>query len=256
MCCESRLTINEVSVLYSTPTVFEAKAASCQKGRVRVSKVKKAATVAFVTQLIVATLGAQLYMVPPPALAKGSAAHNSAQCPALGAVTDEVISGKTFSVSRGVIKSSPEQVWQVLTDYDNVARVFPMVKKCQVLQEHPGKKHLKQVIAPSGGLLGNYECILEVKETAPTHMQWSRLSGAFKEIEGFWKLEPVENGRATHVTYATYVNGGFFIPQGLIRRQFRLDMPQVMHCLKATAENTTHIASKRGEQTEHGSRNQ
>jgi hypothetical protein len=40
----------------------------------------------------------------------------------------------------------------------------------------------------------------------------------------------------TLVTYASYVDGGFLMPQPLVRRQCRIDMPEVMTTLKAQAE--------------------
>jgi Polyketide cyclase / dehydrase and lipid transport len=75
-------------------------------------------------------------------------------------------------------------------------------------------------------------------------MEWHRISGDFKEVDGFWKLEPTELGRCTMVTYASHVNGGFFMPQLLIKRQLRNDMPTALTALKNKAEGPTQIASR------------
>ena len=64
-----------------------------------------------------------------------------------------------------------------------------------------------------------------------------RLSGAFKQVDGYWKLDPLDGGHTTLVTYASYVDGGFLVPQGLVKRQSRIDMPQVMSTLKAQTES-------------------
>ena len=102
---------------------------------------------------------------------------------------------------------------------------------------------LKHQVAPSG-LPGTYEYIVEVKENAPKSLEWHRVSGAFKEVDGFWKLEPLDGGRSTEVTYSAYVNGGLFIPPPLIRRQFRIDMPTIMASLKSQSEGSTQIAGR------------
>ncbi|HEY9785452.1 MAG TPA: SRPBCC family protein [Candidatus Obscuribacterales bacterium] len=159
-------------------------------------------------------------------------------------VTEEMIAGKSFNVSRALIKARPEEVWHILTDYCNATRVFPLLKKCQVIEDRGPTKIMKHVVAPSG-LLANYEYVLEVKENHLRSLEWKRVSGSFKEVDGFWKIEPADNGRHSLVTYASHVNGGMFMPQGLIKRQFKIDAPQVMKSLVSQAESNTHIASRR-----------
>jgi ribosome-associated toxin RatA of RatAB toxin-antitoxin module len=157
-------------------------------------------------------------------------------------VTEELVNGKSFCVTRVLIKARPEQVWQILSDYGRCAHIFPQLRKCEVLEDRGTTKIAKHVLAPSG-IPATYEYILEVHETAPRTMSWHRLSGDFKEVDGFWKLEPTELGHHTLVTYAARVIGGFFEPQPLIKRQFRVDMPNVLLALKTQAEQTTQLAA-------------
>lgn len=159
-------------------------------------------------------------------------------------VTEEVVNGKTFCVIKEQIKAKPEVVWGILTDYANAPKVFPQLKKCHVVADHGQTKVLKHVVAPSG-VPGTYEYIIELKENAPKALEWHRISGSFKEVDGFWKIEPIEGGHSTLVTYSSYVNGGLFMPQPLIRRQCRIDMPQVMTMLRSEAESP-QIASRPG----------
>ena len=98
-------------------------------------------------------------------------------------------------------------------------------------------------LSPSGPV-GTYSYVIRITEKAPRYLEWHRLSGAFKQVKGFWKLEPLDNGRTTQVTYASFVDGGFFVPAPLIRRQNRIDMPAVMSCLKSQLESKTQIAGK------------
>jgi ribosome-associated toxin RatA of RatAB toxin-antitoxin module len=161
------------------------------------------------------------------------------------AVCDEEINCKPYSVTRMLIKSRPEQVWQVLTDYASAPRVFPTLKKCQVLSDNGCTKRVHYQIRPSG-VVTCFEYDLDMRETPHKMIEWKRASGDFKDLEGFWKLEPAEGGHSTIVTYASHVNGGFLMPQALIRRQSRIDFPVVMTALKSTAENTTQIAARAG----------
>ncbi|MDZ4838062.1 MAG: SRPBCC family protein [Candidatus Melainabacteria bacterium] len=159
------------------------------------------------------------------------------------AVTESVIEGDKYSISKIVVHAAPHQIWQVLTDYDNANKVFPQVKKCQLIKEDGHLKTIKHTVAPSGPV-GTYSYVLKVTEKAPHSLEWSRVSGAFKQVKGYWKLEPLDHGRTTLVTYASYVDGGFFVPAPLIRRQNRIDMPAVMVSLKGQVESKTQIAGK------------
>lgn len=158
-------------------------------------------------------------------------------------VYEAIISGEKYSVTKMVMQAPVDQVWQVLTDYANVPKVFPQLKKCEVIKDDGPVKIVKEVVAPSG-LLGTYAYVLKLTEKAPHFLQWCRVSGSFKEVRGFWKLEPLDGGRTTMVTYASYVDAGFFIPQPFIRRQARIDMPHVMNQLKCKVENKIHIAGR------------
>lgn len=188
-----------------------------------------------------------LVALQPAVVAQPAEARQKSEGP--HTVIEEVHNGKTFSVSHALIKAKPEEVWHVLTDYNNASRTFPMMKKCQVIEDKGHVKLMKHVVAPSG-ICGTYEYIIELKETDKKSLEWKRVSGSFKDVDGWWKLEPVEGGRHTMVTYATYVNGGFLMPQGLIKRQFRTDMPQVMSLLTKHAEGNTQIASRRDSSTQ------
>jgi uncharacterized membrane protein len=157
-------------------------------------------------------------------------------------VYEETINGKSFVVSKVLVKAKIEQVWPILADYNNAPRIFSILKKCELLEDRGSKKIVKHELAPSG-VPDTYEYVVEILECAPKTMEWHRVSGDFKEVDGFWKLEPTETGRYTMVTYASHVNGGFFVPQMLIKHQLRTDMPTALTALKNHAEGPTQIAS-------------
>lgn len=175
-----------------------------------------------------------------PALAAQHAAHHAAP-----EVTEEKIGSRSYQVSRIVVKARPEHVWQILTDFNGAPAVFSTLKKSHLVENKGAVKVVHQEVRPSG-VLDTYSYDLEVKEVAAaTHkmMEWKRLRGDFREVEGFWKLDAAEGGHATLVTYASYVNGGFFVPQILVKRQTRIDMPQAMLQLKKHAESHVRLAT-------------
>lgn len=224
-----RLTINCISVLYSTPAFFRQVGFFSRKGRHTLKTKNRAVTGIMLSHLMCTAIIVQPLMIPS-AVAKGDSAPHP--------VSEETMGGKSYCVTHVVVKARPEQVWRVLSDYPNAPSVFPQLKNCQVLEDRGTTKIVRHVIEPSG-VPGRYKYVLELKETAPHAMEWHRVSGDFKEVDGFWKLEPLEGGRATFVTYSTHVNGGMFIPQTLIKHQCKVDMPAVMTSLKAQAEHAS-----------------
>lgn len=170
-----------------------------------------------------------------------SEGHGQVEKPFVG---EEVRQGKTFIVSKLLIKARPEKVWQILSDYNNASRIFPILKESELLQDRGATKITRHVIAPTG-VPGTFEYVLEIHESAPHTMEWHRLRGDFREVDGFWKLEAAELGHHTMVTYASYVNGGLLMPQVLIRRQFRIDMPNALVALRNKAEIDTRLAVHR-----------
>lgn len=159
-------------------------------------------------------------------------------------VYDEVIDGKHFVVSKILVRAHAEQIWAILANYNDAANYFSILKRCKLLQDKGTTKIVLHELAPSG-IPDTFEYVVEIKECPPKTMEWHRLSGDFKEVDGFWKLEPLDAGRYTMVTYASHVNGGFFMPQPLIKHQIQVDMPGVMLSLKNHAERPTEIASRR-----------
>lgn len=188
------------------------------------------------TAIVMASIS--LMLVSAPVGAKALSSHSDSV-----PVSESIINGKTYSVTKVTVNASSHDVWRVLTNYANAENVFPQMKKCTVLQDMGTEKIVKHTVAPSGPA-GTYTYTLKIKEKAPHLLEWNRISGAFKEVKGFWKLEGLDNGRTTLVTYACFVDGGFLMPGGLIRRQNRIDMPQVLRTLKHTVESKVQIAEK------------
>ncbi len=174
----------------------------------------------------------------PTALPAASAAEQQAQTIE---VCEEKIGGKCYQVSKVLVHVKPEHVWNLLTDYENAPNIFPCLKKCKLVKDKGTTKLVEHTIKPSG-VPSTFDYIIEVKETVNRLYEWHRVSGDFREVDGYWKLDPLNDGNSTMVTYASYVNGGIFLPAPLIKRQVRTDIPGVMSALKSHAETSRTIA--------------
>lgn len=174
-----------------------------------------------------------------PVFAKGSMGNTTSPAP----VTQEVIGGDTYQVCKMVVRARPDRVWEIISDHNNLHHVFSQMKKAEVVKSEGQVKYIKYTVAPSGPV-GTFTYTVKLREKAPYSMEWTRVSGAFKNVKGFWKLEPLDNGTTTLATYASFVDGGFLLPQPLIRRQCRIDMPAVISTLKTEVESKIAIAKR------------
>lgn len=157
-------------------------------------------------------------------------------------INEEKIGDKNYQVSKILVHVKPEAVWKILTDYENATEIFPCLKKCKLVKDKGNNTKLVQHQIKPSGVPTTFDYVIEVKETANKLYEWHRVSGDFREVDGFWKLEPQNDGNSTMVTYASYVNGGLFLPPPLIKRQVRTDIPGVMSALKQHAETSRQIA--------------
>lgn len=187
---------------------------------------------------VLAILISSFTSVPQPAYSAPS------QAPTVDSFTasEEQIGPRIYQVSRVVINAAPNQVQEVITDYEHTDKVFDNVTKCKVVKDCGDTKEVAFTIKTLGSLM-SCDYVLEIKST-PGRIEWKRLSGAFKANEGFWKFEPTNGGRSTQVTYAKFVDGGMFAPKFIVNREIRNSMPTIMANLKGTAEHENAVASK------------
>jgi coenzyme Q-binding protein COQ10 len=249
------LTIKRISVLYSTRYKYifrETRSSEQKEGNLLVNLKKAVAVFSLAATAVISPCALQNNHCLFPgqaAFAKGAPGKGAAG----ETVAEEKMHGQTYVVARVTVKAPPEKVFQILADYNHADKVFPQVKKCKLVADKGATKMVSHEIAPSG-IPNTYEYLLEIKEFAPNALEWHRISGDFKQVDGYWKLEPADGGRWTNVTYASYVDGGMFLPQMLIRRQSKIDMAGVMSTLKATAESgssSMQIAGRPARASEH-----
>lgn len=155
---------------------------------------------------------------------------------------EEQIGPRVYQVSRLTVNAAPNQVQDVITDYDHTEKVFDNVSKCKVIKDTGEIKHVAFTVKTLGSLM-SCDYVLEIKST-PGRIEWKRVSGAFKANEGFWKFEPINGGRSTLVTYAKFIDGGLLAPKFIVNREIRSSMPVIMANLKSTAEHDSAVAAK------------
>jgi uncharacterized membrane protein len=162
-------------------------------------------------------------------------------------VTEQQIGGKNFHIGKLAVDAPKEQIWGILTDYDAATCHFSYLKKCTRLKEKTGQGgQLISFTAKTGVGPITIDYTLEVKETESAGLiEWRRHSGAFKANEGYWKLESVDDGKRTLITYAKHVEAGFPLPNSMVNKAVKDSMPIIFGDLHASLNRIASAKSNK-----------
>ncbi len=184
---------------------------------------------------VVALLLSITSSLPSLADERQSSAQVAMAVPLTGVVhSEQQIGNKNFVISKTLVHASPEKVFDIVTDYPDAVRYFSNLTSCEVLSEKNGVKNV-HFGAKAAGLM-KLDYVLAIDESKPGRIEWTRVKGSFKANEGYWDFTPVDGGRSTLVTYAKYVDPGFFAPRMFVNKALRDTAENIFRDLKHTAE--------------------
>lgn len=139
------------------------------------------------------------------------------------------------------IPFTAEQVWQVLTDYDNLSSFIPNLAHSQRLNHPEGGIRLEQIGAQC--FLNIKVCarvVLDMVESFPQELRFSMVEGDFRQFEGRWTLEPVMDAQSEIIRlgYDLVIRPPRAMPVALIERHIRHDLSRN---LKAISDRTALV---------------
>lgn len=135
------------------------------------------------------------------------------------------------------IGAQPEAVWAVMTDCRQAAAFVPGLKRCRRIGGAANGRweDIEQEVRYSW-LLPSVRYVFRAEYDRPRRIDFHRLSGDLKEEEGEWSLTRTADGRSTDVEYELYLDPGFWIPQVLVTRSLRKDLPAALGGLRERVE--------------------
>ncbi|MEM9119338.1 MAG: SRPBCC family protein [Cyanobacteria bacterium P01_F01_bin.56] len=137
-----------------------------------------------------------------------------------------------------------EQVWEILTDYENLANFIPNLTVSRRIETDGSRTLLEQV--GSQCFLNIQFCarvVLDMAEQFPNRIKFSMVEGDFKSFEGVWNLEPAASSEpATRLNYEITICPPRAIPTVLIERHLCHDLTQNLQAIRQYAIATTGAA--------------
>jgi ribosome-associated toxin RatA of RatAB toxin-antitoxin module len=148
-------------------------------------------------------------------------------------VTDESRGEPKGKVWAAILINAPaEQVWNVLVDCHHAPDFVPGLKNCKVLGSEGDTETIEHQVKFSW-LIPEVIYTFRAKYHIHERIDFKRIGGDLKEVEGSWVLESIGDGNQTIVVYSVYLNPGFFIPQWLVNLTLRRNLPDLMKSIRA-----------------------
>jgi hypothetical protein len=85
-------------------------------------------------------------------------------------------------------------------------------------------------------LLPTVRYVFRAQYDRPRRIDFHRVSGDLRAEEGAWLLSEAPGGSGTLVEYEMYLDPGFWVPQILVQRTLRTDLPEALSALKNRLE--------------------
>ena len=183
-------------------------------------------------RLTIATLSsvAALALIAAPALAAPGEP---------GAVVDVTSDGHGASGTvHGVVEIAAPRatVWRILVDCAGAHLLMVNLKSCRVTRENLAAHWDEREQISRGSLLPGIRTVVHSDYDAPRQVSFYRVSGDLKLLEGEWRLESLDGGTRTRVTYDSRITPSFIAPGPIVRAVLRHDMPLTLNNLRDACE--------------------
>ena len=116
-----------------------------------------------------------------------------------------------------LIKALARQIWKVMNDCDGAPEFVPGLGSCKILQ-HDDQSEVIEHRVKFSWLLPTVTYVFRAEYQEFRRIDFKKLGGELKDLEGTWILEPFNHGQKIYVIYSVHLNPGFFVPQWLVRQ--------------------------------------
>jgi hypothetical protein len=154
----------------------------------------------------------------------------------------------------GLIDATPKEVWDVVRDLENYPTQMPYTAEAKVLTRTEGDKEVLFYSRLNTPLVSERDYIIALKDES----EWNEGKGFYKVSwtvappekdvlmpekkdvvrvrvnDGYWLLEPREEGKKTFATYYVFTAPGGSIPTFIINQANGMAVPKVFEAIKKT----------------------
>jgi ribosome-associated toxin RatA of RatAB toxin-antitoxin module len=130
-----------------------------------------------------------------------------------------------------LIEAPAVRIWDILIDCEHAPDFIPGLISCRYVERNEGSDILEQRLKLSS-LLPTSTYSFRATYEQHRRIDFTRVSGDFREFTGSWTLQPIDDGRQTIVEYSVYLDPGLLTPQWLVRNMLRGDLVELLKALR------------------------
>lgn len=134
------------------------------------------------------------------------------------------------------IDAPPSVVFRIILDCDRAARMNPGVKRCRVVSRGSDGTEIREHTVRWGFFLPTLRSTSRVTLEPDRLIRFTCIGGDIRACDGSWRLEPLDGGLRTRVTYDMWATAPFAVPAGMISGMMRRDVPQSLKALRRECE--------------------
>ncbi|HEX8824051.1 MAG TPA: START domain-containing protein [Archangium sp.] len=151
-----------------------------------------------------------------------------------------------------LVEAPPHDVWRVVRDYPNYTKTMPYTDESRVLASEQEGKVIVFYCLVNAPLVDKRDFIIRIRDES----DWKEGKGFLKTAwtvttdgapavregvvrvklnNGYWLLEPREEGKKTFVTYYLYTDPGGSLPKWIADKANKTSVPDVLRAVRKHA---------------------
>jgi hypothetical protein len=129
-----------------------------------------------------------------------------------------------------LVRSTRESLWSLLTDYALFPKIFRNVLKATVLKESVDGAEVGFVV---NAKIRDLHYVLDRRYADRGHrISWRKISGDLGAIEGVWTIDDGPKPGLLKVTYESYVEVGWYVPELAVRLSASNEVREMARALR------------------------
>ena len=127
-------------------------------------------------------------------------------------------------------------VWEVMVDVEHAPAFVPGLRRARVLEREAAHELIEHTVKYAV-FLPEFTYRYRADYQRPARIDFQRVSGDLRALQGTWTLRPSADGGGTVVVYSVALDPGFFVPQWLVRQSLRKNLPAVLLALRERVQS-------------------
>jgi carbon monoxide dehydrogenase subunit G len=132
------------------------------------------------------------------------------------------------------------KVWAIMTDCARSLRYVPGLISCRVLKRDPaGRWDIREHKISWMWFLPNVTSVFRSDYDPPKRLSFHRIGGTLKRSDGAWRLDTIDGGSATRVSYDATVSADIPAPRFMVEAALKRDIAKVLRGLRRQCTSAT-----------------